>query len=515
MAWRIGAMQLLSRNDGCSDIKETEFMKIALVNPRVESYSSTLPPLGILYVAAVLEEAGFEVKVFDPLPDDDGELYDIAGYGPDIVGLSILTTYMARAREIVRVLRKELPSAYFVGGGIHPTVLPDETLEALDLDCVVIGEGEITFKELVTAKAKGDSLSEVKGILFRSGAELVRTQARELISDISTIPYPARHLVDFERYLFPPGIIRGFWSERSTTIITSRGCPFTCVWCGSQAIFGRKVRRRSVEDVIGELETLIRNYRIDAIWFIDDTFTLNKEWIYAFCDAIKARNLRFRWGCQAHVTTADEALFLRMKEAGLVQLDFGVESGSNRVLTALKKKSNDQAVQNAFRIAKKAGIRTLATFMFGNPGEEEEDVEKTFALAKSISPNFVSSFFLTPFPGTELMDMARRNGWLVSDIDYFDGGLKKKPMMRINFSEEQLFSIRSRFQRQFTVRNYVSLLSSPSFVVKGMLLVLRYPAGFVKGLKVFLSTKVFDDFVFSFLIHYAERKQKRRGPSAP
>jgi anaerobic magnesium-protoporphyrin IX monomethyl ester cyclase len=485
-------------------------MKIALVNPRVESYSSTLPPLGVLYVAAVLEREGFDVRVFDPPPHDDGELSDIVAYGPDIIGLSVLTTYVGRARQLIAYLKQHLPQAYFVAGGIHPTVLPEETIRSLGLDCVVIGEGEITFKELALARAAGTPLSEVDGLCYRSGDELIRTTPRGLIEDISTIPFPARHLIDFERYLFPPGIIRGFWSERSTTIITSRGCPFTCIWCGSQAIFGRKVRRRTVENVIAELKILLLDYHVDSIWFIDDTFTLNREWINRFCDAVLANNLRFRWGCQAHVTTADEDLFVRMKEAGLVQLDFGVESGSDRVLNALKKKSSAEAVRNAFRIARKVGIRTLATFMFGNPGEEWEDVEKTFSLAKSIQPDFASSFFITPFPGTELMQMAQEKGWLQVDIDYFDSGLKKRPMMKINFSEEQLLKIRERFQRQFAFRNYASLLNSPKFVLKAFLLGLRYPRGFLYAMRSFVKTKVVDDFVFSFLIYYADQKQKRK-----
>jgi radical SAM superfamily enzyme YgiQ (UPF0313 family) len=467
-----------------------------------------LPPLGLLYIAAVLGQEGFEVKVFDPHPHNDSEINKIIEYKPNIVGLSVLTTYTDRAKYIISLLKKDLNDTFFVVGGIHPTVLPEESLAFFEVDCVAIGEGEITMKELVTCINTDTSLSQVNGILYRQSNDVIKTPPRTLIEQLDTVPFPARHLVDFERYLFPPGIIRGVWSERSTTIITSRGCPFSCIWCGSQAIFGHRVRRRSVENVIKELGHLLRDFNIDTIWFIDDTFTVNKKWVYSFCEAIRANQLKFKWGCQAHVTTADEEMFLKMKEAGLVQLDFGVESGSNKVLKALKKNSNEDAIREAFKIAKRAGIRTLATFMFGNPSEEYEDVEKTFRLAKEIKPNFVSSFFLTPFPGTELMDMARSHEW-ISNVNYFEGGLKKKPMMKINFPEEELYKIRARFQKAFVFRNYVSLFSSYKFVIKALMLVLRYPFGIWYGLKTFMKTRVFDDLVFAFLIYYAEQKNKQ------
>jgi radical SAM superfamily enzyme YgiQ (UPF0313 family) len=246
---------------------------------------------------------------------------------------------------------------------------------------------------------------------------------------------------------------------------------------------------------------------VDSIWFIDDTFTLNNKWLHDFCGRLMSSGLNLKWGCQARVNTVNEETLTLMKKAGLVQLDFGVESGSDRVLKALKKDSSEDTIRNAFRIAKKVGVRTLATFIFGSPEETKEDVEKTFALAKEINPNFVSSFFLTPFPGTELMDLVRMNKWEM-DEDYIVGGLKKKPPLRINFSVEELYEFRKRFQRQFLVRNYLSLFLNFSYMAKATLLVLRYPMGILKGLKAFMKTWVFDDFVFGFLIYYADKKQR-------
>lgn len=482
-------------------------MRIALVNPRIETYSSTLPPLGLLYIAAVLEKEGFEVRMFDPHPHDDGAINSIIDYKPDILGFSVLTTYIFRAKQLISLLKPSLNKTMFIVGGIHPTVLPEESLAFLGADIAVVGEGEITIKELVKSLSEHTALSAIKGIVYKDGYSVIKTPSRELIEDLNSIPFPARHLLNFEKYLFPPGIIRGYWSERSTTVITSRGCPYHCIYCGSQAIFGHRTRRRSVDDVMGELEQLAKHYHVDSIWFIDDTFTLNNKWLHDFCGRLMSSGLNLKWGCQARVNTVNEETLTLMKKAGLVQLDFGVESGSDRVLKALKKDSSEDTIRNAFRIAKKVGVRTLATFIFGSPEETREDVEKTFALAKEINPNFVSSFFLTPFPGTELMDLVRMNKWEM-DEDYIVGGLKKKPPLRINFSVEELYEFRKRFQRQFLVRNYLSLFLNFSYMAKATLLVLRYPMGILKGLKAFMKTWVFDDFVFGFLIYYADKKQR-------
>lgn len=483
-------------------------MKIALINPRVESYSSSLPPLGLLYIGAVLEREGFEIRIFDMNPKHLRDIEKVVSFNPAVVGVSIITAYVTRAKKIISDLRTHLNNSFFVIGGVHPTALPEQSLRFFDVDCVVIGEGEKTIRDLCYAIKDSSPLDNINGLLFRDErGDLIRTSPQHLVEELDTLPFPARHLIEFNKYLFPPGVIRGYWSERCTSVMTSRGCPYQCIWCGSQIIFGRKVRRRSIENVIQEIELLKREYRVDTIWFIDDTFTVSKKWVTDFCNQLIMRDIHLKWGCQAHVETADEEILALMKKAGLVQLDFGVESGSDKVLKILKKHSDQQKVKNAFKMARKVGIRTMATFMFGNPDEDSEDIEKTFKLAKEIRPNFVSSYFLTPFPGTELMEMASKNNWLVCD-NYDIGGLKKEPMMNINFSPKQLFEIRARFQRQFVVTNFFSLLKNVHYMKKALSLILRYPMGLLRGIRAFCKTGVFDDFVFAFLTYYADQREK-------
>jgi anaerobic magnesium-protoporphyrin IX monomethyl ester cyclase len=488
--------------------KDRENLRIALVNPRVESYSSTLPPLGLLYIAAVLERAGFAPRVFDIYPYDNRDFAALADYHPDVVGMTVLTDYWARAVEISELVTMHIPQAVFIVGGVHVTALPEESLSALDANIGTIGEGELTMLELCERIVAGAPWEDVAGIIFRNATgHFVRTSSRPHIENLDDIPFPSRHLLNFEQYLVPPGIIRGHWTERSTTVMTSRGCPFSCIWCGSQCTFGRKVRNRSVENVVAEIEHLVDEYGIDTVWFVDDTFTLNKKRVLDFCRLMTERRIRITWGCQAHVKTADEEMFLAMKKVGLVQLDFGVESGSNRVLKSLKKDSTDDAIRRAFAITRKVGLRTTATFMFGSPGETAEDVEQTMQLAQEIRPDFVSSFFITPYPGTELMELAEANRWEMSKRE--ESGLKKGPMLRIHFRDHELMAIRERFQRLFMLRNFSGILLSPRYMTKAFLLFLRNPGGVWSGARAFARSKVFDDFIFAFLIYFVRKKMDK------
>jgi len=462
-----------------------------------------------LYIASLLEKRGYDVRVFDIYPYDDRDFPKILGYDPDMIGMTVLTDYVQRARSVAAYVKKNLSSKIFVIGGVHVTALPQESVSEFNADIGVIGEGEYTMLELCDLLSRGQDWHKIQGIIFRDRAgQFVRTAARPFIDDLDEIPLPARHLIDFRQYLIPPGMIRGYWADRATTVMTSRGCPFTCIWCGSQCTFGRKVRSRSIDNVMLELEELTGRYGVDAVWFVDDTFTLRKDRVLEFCRKLRERGIKIAWGCQAHVKTADEEMFRVMKDHGLVQLDFGVESGSDHVLRCLHKNSDAHAIKRAFSIAKKVGVRTCATFMFGSPGEKKEDVEATFKLAREINPNFTSSFFITPYPGTELMDMAVKQGWNMSG-DRSQSGLKRRPMLLINFNEKELFEIRKNFQKMFAWRNFASCIFNVRYLFKALQIVVKYPLGLAHGFRAYCKSFVFDDFLFAFLIYYVMKRADR------
>lgn len=484
--------------------------KIALINPRVESFSGNMPPLGLLYIAAVLEKNGHEIRIFDLYPYDDRGIPAMLDYQPEIIGMTILTDYWPRAKYLSKIIKEKLPDSFFVIGGVHVTALPKESFFELNADVAVFGEGEYTFLELCTHLIKGSDWKETLGIVYKDkSGSLIFTSPRPYIENLDEIPFPARHLINFDDYLMPPGIIRGRWTERSTTVMTARGCPFQCIWCGSQCTFGRKVRYRSIDNVIQEILQLIHDFQIDAVWFIDDTFTLRKERVIEFCEKIIRKNIKLVFGCQVHVKTADEEMFKLMKKAGFVQVDFGVESGSDKVLKSLKKNSDTAAIKKGFAYAKAAGLRTLGTFMFGSPSEIEEDVEATIKLTKEIKPHFVSAYFLTPYPGTELMTISQENNW-IKNYDREEMGLKKRPMLQIHFSEDELYKIRSRFLRRYIFRNFFIPICSFHNLIKLLSLLISYPQGVVLGIKKYFKTFVFNDLVFVFLVYYVNERGNRK-----
>lgn len=380
-----------------------------------------------------------------------------------------MTPQFLDTKLVINELKSELPDAFYVCGGVHSTAVPIETLKALNVDCVVMGEGEYTIKELCETELSESKLKGVRGIAYRYNGKIRMNESRELIENLDELPFPARRLLDFDRYLVYD-LIRGTYRGKHTTIIASRGCPYRCIYCSSHLIFGRKVRRRSADSVLDEVEYLIENYGIKGVWFVDDTFTIGKNWVLNFCKRIRERKLRFEWGCQARVNTVSEEMLKAMKKAGCIQLDFGVESGSNKVLKVLKKDIDTDTIKGAFKLARRCGLRTLATFMVGNPEETKEDIEKTYKLAKEISADYTEFFFTTPYPGTELFKMATENNWIDKSLDFskvwsirqvnWEDKKIEQPIMKINFSKEELVQIRNRLRRSFLLRNNLSKINA-------------------------------------------------------
>ena len=237
-------------------------IRIAFVNSRIEARQHI--PINLLILAACVEDIA-EAKVFDP-EYDDMTLYDILDYGPDIVAYSSFTQNYHRTRQIHRIIKANLKDwATYIIGGIHATVLPEQTYEEMKVDCVFQGEGEQAIRDVVL----GWDWSKIAGAYY--GNKLRRRPS--LIQDLDSVPMPAYHLFpDFEKYLIPPGTIRGIWEKRGTVaVISSRGCPYHCVFCGSHAMFGRQVRQRSVGNIIKEIDLLVNNYGARSFWFADDT----------------------------------------------------------------------------------------------------------------------------------------------------------------------------------------------------------------------------------------------------
>jgi radical SAM superfamily enzyme YgiQ (UPF0313 family) len=479
--------------------------KVVLAYPRVDHVPQ--PPLGLLMIAAVLERAEFDVKVIDPFETFTIEqIVDlIIIENPVIVGLSSNTAHIEKALKISEAIKLRDKTIPIIIGGVHITCKPAEVLNNDSIDYVVIGEGEDTAVELCTAIVENNVSAKILGIGFKQNNEQVFTGKRPLIEDLNTLPFPARHLLDSAFYFKPPRI-RGVWTKSTVVLMTGRGCPYQCIFCGSNVTFGRNVRRRSPENVMAELKLYRERYDVDGVWFADDTFTLNHAWVTKLCDLIINEGWKdFQWVCQARVNTITEDIVRKMKSAGCKQLEFGVESGSPKVLKILKKGADISLTKEAFAICHKVGMRSLGTFIVGTPGETVEDLQMTEDLVKEIKPDYAEFFFAMPFPCTELAAIIMDNGF---DIDTIPISAWKStlnitiPFMNIGCSKEELIFWKNKLNNQFFVKNYVLSLKNIKTILGLIVVIGKGSNGFIKGIKRSLQTRSFYDIIDSMILEY-------------
>lgn len=490
-------------------------IKVALIYFR-ENYTPA-PPMGILYIGTVLEKAGFAVKVIDSFPGFNEEnIEKIYDFQPDLIGVSVLTTGYRLAAKYTRVLKERLPQARICWGGVHPSSVPTQILQAEPVDFVVVGEGEETILEVCNklSEDKNYSLKGIKGVVFKEASAIIVNERRELIKDLDSLPIPNRKLLEspsYAWYMSPPGIIRGQFLNGITTFYTTRGCPYDCIFCCSHEVMGKRLRQRSIENVFEEIAYLKREFNINGLYFNDDTFCLDKNWLKEFCHKLRERGYNLVWGCQTRANLVDRQILWQMKSAGCVQVDIGCESGSSRILRNLKKGIEVEDIIRAFQHAREVGIDTFATFIVGNPGETMEDIYKTEELARKISSR-VSFLILVPYPGSELFQMAKKNGWLLDKEPRFSEDWTNKqsdnPVMQINFKPEELLKIRARLQDAYFWKNnwriFISLLIHPVYSIKIVLASFRHPGEILKAFFTSLTQKKTSIFLETVYQKYNE-----------
>jgi anaerobic magnesium-protoporphyrin IX monomethyl ester cyclase len=361
-------------------------------------------PLGQTYIAAVLESNGFSVTILDMslLEMQIEKLEDkLVHIKPDVVGITSMTNNFQNALTVAKTAKRRSPTSIVVMGGVHPTFVHNEILETIpEVDIVVRYEGEYTMAELVKALDNGTCLEKVKGISFRKEGRVITTPSRKRIQDLDSLPYPAHHLLEpsVEEYL-------KHYGKRNFPVITTRGCPFGCIYCSTSAFHGRTYRTRSIPNVLGELAYLIEEYKADNISFVDDNFTMQKDRIVSLCEEMKARKLSLEWGCSARVDQVSEGLLKKMKEAGCTDIFFGIESVSQRVLNLIKKGFTIQQAKDAVKTAEKLGIRTHCSFIIGLPGESVRSLNRIPKFVEETNPSGrVLPNLLEVLPGTELFE---------------------------------------------------------------------------------------------------------------
>ena len=452
------------------------------------------PPLGVMYVAAALREAGHRVQILDGDPLLEVDMADrIAAFDPALIGLSFLTMTIVRARHLCEQLRARLPQVPLMLGGPHVTAEPARSLIDFAADIIVIGEGERTAAAVAERLEEGGDLTDIPGTYTAAG----KGPPRASIDELDTVPFPARDLCDFERYLSPPGLIRGWASTRHASMLASRGCPFRCTFCASHLQLGRRFRLRSVENVIAELDHLVARYAIRGVYWVDDIFTGDRSWVRALCDRLMTRPYRLEWGCQSRVTGIDRITLEAMKAAGCVQVDFGVESGSQKILNRMRKGTRPDTILKAFELVRDVGLRTGASFILGTPGEDEEDAQLTLELARQLRSDWTVFFFSTPYPGTELWGQIRQTSFFELFPEYgeaWNNRQRQTPFSMTSLSPEQLAGLRRLAQNEAFRRNYLHT-RNVGYAARLTTVALRKPQLIRQALHIALSGGRLDDAV--------------------
>ncbi len=402
-------------------------MKIAFVFPRTR-YPSGQPPLGILSLAAYLRERlpDLCIEVIDPTFESrPREMMErrIEEGDYDLVGVSVMTAMLRDAISASLAARRARSRPIVLWGGPHPTVMPEESLAYDFVDMIALGEAEVTMYELVR---NGCDPTGVAGLWYKRGGEVVRNPPRMPIHDLGSLPYPARDLIDMDTYADAWYSLTAASPElRGTSVIASRGCPFSCTYCQPtlDRIFGRHLRRRPVPHVLGELHELRTRYRLDAFMLEDDTFIAHHDWAMEFARGLRDSGLDFKWGCnvRADLVVKHPDLMAEMARSGLVQVNMGIESGTQRILDDIyDKRIAVEQVREAVEIAKKLGLRVGGYFMLGAPTETRAEVLRTIEYASRLDIDEAAFNVTTPLPGTYLWDKTKELvGTEWHEFDYY------------------------------------------------------------------------------------------------
>ncbi|HLB95640.1 MAG TPA: radical SAM protein [Patescibacteria group bacterium] len=439
-------------------------MKVFIINPpagggekyiregrceqRASSFQYLMVPISLPSIAGLLRREDFEVKVLDCMAeefDQNKALKAIRQFKPRLVILNFSTATYPSDKVFSQEIRKKIGKVHLTAIGVHVTSLPLETIIDAGLDSVIRGEPEATALALAETLRDKKSLKKIQGLSIRGNPSYTNNLARPFIEDLDRLPFPARDLIKNQRYKMP------VFNRPYTLVITARGCPNNCSFCTASLYYGSKIRMRSPENVLDEVEEILQVHKIKDITFWADTFTFNRNYVVRICRGIKERKLQFRWMANARVDKVDPAMLRAMKKSGCQILSYGVESGVQKILNRVGKNITLKQIREAFRWTRQAGIESAAHIIFGLPGETPETIKTTMKFVKVINPDYVQFYSAIPFPGTPLYQEAVEKNWLITK-DWEDFELGKNILSTPSLSGEELGRLRRRAYLEFYLR---------------------------------------------------------------
>lgn len=437
---------------------------------------SELPPLGLAILAAVTRDKGYETRVIDALAlkmTKEHTIKAILAENPDYLGITSTTMSIYTAAEVAEGVKAANPNVKIILGGPHITAVPEETMKTFPVfEIGAVGEAEDTIIELLEALDKNSNPTKINGLILRGGTKTFLTPKRKPIMDLDKLPFPAWDLLpDLVRYYQPAADT--MHRHPATLLITSRGCTGQCVFC-DRSVFGNLCRCYSADYVIRMIKKLQQDYGIKELFIEDDNFVLFKRRLMEICDRIINEKIDITWSCLGRVDTIDSEMLAFMKKAGCWQINFGCESGSQKILDLLHKGVKKEQTEKAVRLARKAGLDVKGLFMLGNFGETRETIEETLSFIRKLPLTDFHITCFTPLPGAEAYNLADRYGrfdkdWKRANMfnadNFVPDGLTKEEIEKYYKKAWRIFYIRPRI-----IVKYIAKLRHPKIrkkLIKG------------------------------------------------
>jgi anaerobic magnesium-protoporphyrin IX monomethyl ester cyclase len=404
-----------------------------------------LPPLGLSYVAAALEKAGFQVELLDNYmlrkPLDEVKLL-VGKLNPSIVGITCGSATYNRCVETCKAIKETLPSCKIVVGGWHPSYVPESMLSHPEIDYVVMGEGERAMVDIAICVTNGEpeeNVAKIPGVACRCNGKTVKNTPT-FINNLDEVPFPARHLLPMHLY---DRTIEYLEAKPADVMSIARGCVYNCAFCETKKLWGQSCRAFSPKRVIEEIQHLMQNYGTKGIYFINDNFTLNKKHTEELCDLIIKTKLDIEWSCDTRANLVTRELLRKMKNAGCKTVWFGVESGSPKVLAKLNKNITIEQTEQAFKLCREEGLRVACAFLMGVPGETLEDMKTSIKFAKKLDPDWCHFNIFIAYPDSALYEEILQSGSYDRLGDFLIAAKTK------DFDFKSLIELQKRFQSEF------------------------------------------------------------------
>jgi radical SAM superfamily enzyme YgiQ (UPF0313 family) len=446
-------------------------MKILLINPPIREWAKpNCFPLGLGYIAAVLEQEGHEIEVMDinALRWAPAEVEErIRKNHFDAVGIGAIVTVYKYVKWLISIIKRYHRDKKIIVGGSVAASVPQTLLERTQADIAVVGEGEETARELFWALGNTGKLQGVSGIWFKDDEGRIHvTPPRHTIQRLDTLPFPNWNLFPMDIYLKNPigAPNRNKWIDGnsedgilSINLSATRGCPYKCIYCYHD-FMGQGYRTRSPQNVFNEMKTLYQRYGVKYFHFVDDEFVMKRRFVYEFCEIVRECGLGFTWGCSGRVNLMTEDLIATMANSGCVLIGYGIESGSQKILDIIKKRVSVDEAKQAIKLTQKHIGWADCSFMIGTPGETKETIQETIDFCKELSLTPEVIFFATPYPGTELYEIAKAQNRIGDEEEYMLRLGEQGEQIMVNltdFTDEELVQLQEHMIRELGAWNRI------------------------------------------------------------